>query len=134
MKEIAELLLPDDVRYTRDHEWARPEGDVIRIGITDYAQDRLGDVVYVELPQVGDVLEADREFGTVESVKAVSELLLPVAGEIEAINDALENAPQLVNESPYGEGWMVEVRPTDPEAWAGLLSRDEYLALLDQEG
>ena len=134
MKEIAELLLPDDVRYTRDHEWARPEGDVIRIGITDYAQDRLGDVVYVELPQVGDVLEADREFGTVESVKAVSELLLPVAGEIEAINDALENAPQLVNESPYGEGWMVEVRPTDPEAWAGLLSRDEYLTLLDQEG
>ncbi len=133
MKEIAELLLPDDVRYTRDHEWARPEGDVLRIGITDYAQDRLGDVVYVELPQVGDVLEADREFGTVESVKAVSELLLPVAGEIAAINDALENAPQLVNESPYGEGWMVEVKPADPEVWSSLLARDEYLALLDQE-
>ncbi len=134
MKEIAELLLPDDVRYTRNHEWARPEGDVLRIGITDYAQDRLGDVVYVELPQVGTILDRGQEFGTVESVKAVSELFLPVAGEIAAVNEALDAGPQLVNESPYGEGWMVEVQPTDLEAWAGLLSRDEYLAFLEQEG
>ncbi|MDF1552626.1 MAG: glycine cleavage system protein GcvH [Deferrisomatales bacterium] len=134
MKELTELALPDAVRYTRNHEWARPEGDVLRAGITDYAQDRLGDVVYVELPPVGAVLAADQEFGTVESVKAVSELFLPVAGEIAAVNGALEGAPQLVNESPYGDGWMVEVKPADPGAWAGLLSRDEYRTLLGEEG
>jgi glycine cleavage system H protein len=134
MKEIAELLLPEDVRYTRNHEWARPEGDVVRVGITDFAQDRLGDVVYVELPAVGAVYEQGREFGTVESVKAVSELYLPVAGEVTSVNGELEDAPQRVNESPYAAGWMVEVRTANPEDWDGLLSRDQYLELLEAEG
>jgi glycine cleavage system H protein len=132
MKELSERIVPDDLRYTRDHEWARQEGDLLRVGITDYAQDQLGDVVYVELPRVGDRLEAGAEFGTVESVKAVSELFLPAGGEIVAVNGALENEPQRVNEDPYGDGWMVEVRPADPTAWEGLLTPAAYRALLGE--
>jgi glycine cleavage system H protein len=122
--------LPEDVRYAEDHEWARSEGDALRIGISDYAQDQLGDIVFVELPQAGDRFEKGDEFGTVESVKAVSELFMPLAGEITAVNNALEDAPELVNTAPYTEGWMVEVRPDDPSALDSLMDRDAYLDML----
>lgn len=130
MKSIDELNLPEDCRYTQDHEWARPEGDKVRVGISDYAQDQLDDIVFVELPQVGDTFEKGQEFGTVESVKAVSELYMPVGGEVIAINPALEDSPQLVNESPYGEGWMIDVKPADPTEMDALLNKQAYLEML----
>jgi glycine cleavage system H protein len=130
MKSIDELNLPEDCRYTQNHEWARAEGDKVRVGISDYAQDQLDDIVFVELPQVGDTFEKGEEFGTVESVKAVSELYMPVGGEVIAINSTLEDSPQLVNESPYGEGWMIDVKPTDPTEMDALLTRQAYLEML----
>jgi glycine cleavage system H protein len=133
MKEISELNLPDDIRYTEDHEWARPGGDKVRVGISDYAQDQLGDIVFVELPQVGATFDKGDEFGTVESVKAVSELYIPVGGEVIAINSALEDSPQLVNKSPYGEGWMIDVKPADPNEMNALLTRQAYLKILGKE-
>ena len=113
MKEISELIMPDDVRYAEDHEWARLEGDTIRIGLDDYAQDQLGDIVFVELPQVGDTFKQGDEFATVESVKAVCECYLPVSGKIIAVNTALEESPELINTGPYGDGWFVVVNPGD---------------------
>jgi glycine cleavage system H protein len=113
MKEINELNLPDDIRYAEDHEWARLEGDNVRVGLDDYAQDQLGDIVFVELPQVGDTFKQGEEFATVESVKAVCECYLPVGGEIIAVNTTLEESPELVNNSPYDGGWFVEIKPTD---------------------
>jgi len=133
MKSIDEMDLPEDCRYTQDHEWARAEGDKVRVGISDYAQDQLDDIVFVELPQVGDTFEKGEEFGTVESVKAVSELYMPVGGEVIAINSALEDSPQLVNESPYDEGWMIDVKPTDPIEMGALLTRQAYLEMLGKE-
>jgi len=133
MKSIDELNLPEDCRYTQDHEWARAEGDKVRVGISDYAQDQLDDIVFVELPQVGDTFEKGQEFGTVESVKAVSELYMPVGGEVIAINSALEDSPQLVNESPYGEGWMIDVKPADPTETDALLNKQAYLEMLGKE-
>jgi glycine cleavage system H protein len=130
MKSIDELNLPENCRYTQNHEWARAEGDKVRVGISDYAQDQLDDIVFVELPQVGDTFEKGEEFGTVESVKAVSELYMPVGGEVIAINSTLEDSPQLVNESPYGEGWMIDVKPTDPTEMDALLTRQAYLEML----
>jgi glycine cleavage system H protein len=113
MKEISELNLPDDVRYAQDHEWAKIEGDMVRVGLDDYAQDQLGDIVFVELPQVGATFQKGNEFATVESVKAVVECYLPVSGTITKVNTSLEDAPELVNQSPYGDGWFVEVSPDD---------------------
>lgn len=113
MKEINELILPDDLRYAEDHEWAKVEDNTVRVGIDDYAQDQLGDIVFVELPQVGDTFEKGQEFATVESVKAVVECYLPVSGEIVSVNKQLEDSPELMNESPYSDGWMVEVTPKD---------------------
>ena len=130
MKEIGELHLPDDVRYAEDHEWARSEGENTRIGISDYAQDQLGDIVYVELPQVGDTFNKGEEFGTVESVKAVAELYMPIGGEILAVNTALEESPELVNKSPYGDGWLIEVKPADSAELDALMTRDVYLETL----
>ncbi len=130
MKEIDELNLPDDVRYTEDHEWIRYEGDKVRIGISDYAQNQLGDIVFVELPQSGDTFEKGEEFGTVESVKAVSELYMPIGGEIISVNAALEESPDLVNQSPYNDGWMIEVKPSDSAELEALITRDAYLELL----
>jgi len=130
MKELSELNFPAELRYTEDHEWAQSQGDTVRIGISDYAQDQLGDVVYVELPQVGDTFAAGDAFGTVESVKAVSELFMPIAGEVAAINAALADAPELVNTAPYDGGWMVDITPQDPSAMGALLDRDGYLATL----
>jgi len=122
MKELGELNLPDDLRYAEDHEWARLEVDKVRVGIDDYAQDQLGDIVFVELPQVGDTFKQGEEFATVESVKAVVECYLPVGGEIIAVNTALEESPELMNKSPYGDGWMVEVDPSDPSEMDALMT------------
>jgi len=133
MKSIDELNLPENCRYTQNHEWARAERDKVRVGISDYAQDQLDDVVFVELPQVGDAFEKGEEFATVESVKAVSELYMPVGGEVIAINSILEDSPQLVNESPYGEGWMIDVRPTDPTEMDALLTKEAYLEMVGKE-
>jgi len=130
MKEIDELNLPDDVRYAEDHEWIRYEGDKVRIGISDYAQNQLGDIVFVELPQSGDTFEKGEEFGTVESVKAVSELYMPIGGEIISVNAALEESPDLVNQSPYNDGWMIEVKPSDSAELEALITRDAYLEML----
>jgi len=130
MKLIDELDLPQDCRYTQDHEWARLDGDKVRVGITDYAQDQLGDIVFLELPKVGDVFKKSDVFGTVESVKAVSELYMPIGGEIIAVNSTLEDSPQLVNERPYEEGWMIDIKPTDSTEMNALLTRQGYLEIL----
>ena len=129
MKELNELHLPDDIRYTDEHEWARITGDIARIGVSDYAQDQLGDIVFVELPAVGDTIAKGEVFGTLESVKAVSELYLPLSGEVVAVNTALTDAPELINQDPYA-AWIVEVRPTDAGEYDQLLTAAAYLDLL----
>ena len=134
MKDINELTFPDDVKYFEDHEWAKLENDEAVIGISDYAQDQLGDIVFVELPQVGDTFEKGTEFGTVESVKAVSELYLPMGGEVLAVNESLEDSPELVNNEPYTGGWMIKIKPSDPGEWDSLLSGEEYQAGVEAEG
>ena len=130
MKEIAELNLPDDVRYTKDHEWAQVGNSDVRIGINDYAQDQLGDIVFVELPKVGSTYTKGEEFGTVESVKAVAEVYMPMGGEVLSLNSALEDSPEFVNKNPYDDGWMIEIRPTDPSELDELMTRDAYLEML----
>ena len=130
MKAISELNLPEDVRYTDDHEWVKKNGDVVRMGISDYAQDQLGDIVFVELPEVGSSFDKGEEFGTVESVKAVSELYMPMGGEVTAINDALGDAPELVNSDPYDGGWMMEIKASDPAELDALKSKVDYLEML----
>lgn len=134
MKEISALNLPEDCRYTKDHEWSKAEGETVKIGISDYAQDQLGDIVFVELPEVGDSFDEGEEFGTLESVKAVSELYMSIGGEITAINEALEDAPELVNSDPYGEGWMIEVKPSNAAELDGLMDKNAYLELLKGQG
>ena len=119
--------VPKDLKYTREHEWAKQEGDRVRVGITAYAQEQLGDVVFVELPKVGAKVTATKNFGVVESVKAVSDLFSPVSGEVTSGNDALAAAPELVNSDPFGEGWLIKV--TFSALPDGLLSYDEYKAL-----
>jgi len=130
MKETNDLNLPENVRYTEDHEWAGPQGDTLKVGISDYAQDQLGDIVFVELPRVGDTFGKGEEFGTVESVKAVSELYMPFGGEVVSLNTELADAPELVNTDPYQDGWMIEIRPDDPEEIDALMTRDAYLEML----
>ncbi len=130
MKEIEELFLPDDVRYAETHEWAREEEDTVIAGINDYAQDQLGDIVFVELPDLGDTFEKGEEFGTLESVKAVSEIFMPVSGKIVAVNDALSEEPELINQEPYNSGWLVEIEPDDPDEMHSLMTSTEYLEML----
>lgn len=129
-KAIGDLVLPDDVRYTLDHEWARQENGNIKVGITDYAQDQLGDIVFVELPEVGRIFSAGEEFGTLESVKAVSELYIPIGGEIVAINEALAETPEQVNSDPFGNGWMIVVKPADIAEFESLKDKGAYLDIL----
>ena len=129
-KEISEIILPDDLKYSKEHEWAQKEGDAVKIGITDYAQDQLGDIVFVELPEVDSEFDQGDEFGTLESTKAVSELYMPIGGKIVAINKALEDEPELVNNAPYGDGWMIEVAPSDPAELDALMDKNAYLELL----
>lgn len=130
MKDINELNLPENVKYTKDHEWASADGDTVTIGINDYAQDQLGEIVFVELPEVGDTFSKDDEFGTVESVKAVSELYLPISGEITAVNEDLEDAPELVNEDCYQGGWIVKVKADDLSELDSLMDKAAYLDML----
>lgn len=117
------MNIPQDLRYTKSHEWVRQEGDTATVGITDHAQEELGDVVFVELPETGDSFEAGDSFGTVESVKAVSDLYAPISGEVVEVNSALEDAPEKINEDPYGDGWIVKLRTSGE---ADLLSAEEY--------
>ena len=126
--------VPKDLRYTREHEWAKQEGTRVRVGITAYAQEQLGDVVFVELPKVGARVTAHKPFGVVESVKAVSDLFAPVTGEIVEANGALPNAPETVNQDPYGRGWMVVVAPSNPSEWDLLLTAEQYEANLGEGG
>jgi glycine cleavage system H protein len=118
--------VPEDLHYSKDHEWVRVEGDIAVVGITDYAQDSLGDVVYVEVPKVGEEFAANESFGSVESVKAVSEVFVPVSGEIAAINESLTDEPEKVNQDPYGEGWMIRVKMSNPGEVDSLLTAAEY--------
>jgi len=119
---------PTDRRYTKEHEWVKIEGDIATIGITEFAQSELGDVTYVEVPQIGQQLAQGQAFGVVESVKAVSDIYAPVGGEVLEVNDALANEPEQVNSSPYDGAWMIKLRVTDPGTTSELLSADEYAA------
>ncbi|AEJ60297.1 Glycine cleavage system H protein [Spirochaeta thermophila DSM 6578] len=123
----------DDVRYARTHEWARREGDVVVCGISDYAQDSLGDVVFVQLPEVGVVKKRGEAFGVVESVKTTSDVHMPVSGKIVEINETLKERPDLLNTSPFEEGWLVKVQPTDPAELDELLSADDYRKYVEEE-
>lgn len=125
--------IPEDCLYTREHEWIRIEESTGVVGITDYAQESLGDVVYVELPNVGDRFDAGEVFGNVESVKAVSELYMPMAGEVIEVNEGLSESPELINQDPYGEGWMIKVALADPEETSDLLSPAEYADFIEEE-
>ena len=124
---------PSDLRYTKEHEWARIEGNTARIGITTFAVEQLGDVTMVELPAVGDELEPEQVFGTVESVKAVSDLFAPMAGKVTKINDELADAPELVNDDCMGKAWMIEIEMSDPSAADALMSADDYTKLVAEE-
>ncbi len=120
------MKIPSDLKYTKDHEWIKLDGDIATVGITDFAQSELGDIVYVEVETLDETLDKDEVFGTVEAVKTVSDLFLPLSGEIIEFNDALEDAPEKVNNDPYGEGWMVKVKINDSSEVDGLLSAAEY--------
>ena len=126
-------MTPEDSRYAKSHEYVHVEGDIGTIGITDYAQKELGDVVFVELPQVGSQLEAGDELGSIESVKAVSELFAPVSGEVVEVNEALTEKPELVNTDPYGDGWMIKVRLSDATEVDELMSAEEYEEYIETE-
>jgi len=124
------MNIPEELKYTKDHEWIRIDGEILTIGITDFAQSELGDIVYVEVDTLDETLEAEAIFGTVEAVKTVSDLFLPVSGEIIEFNEALEDAPEQVNEDPYGAGWMVKVRCEDLSEIESLLDALEYKTLI----
>jgi glycine cleavage system H protein len=131
MKEIADLVLPDDLKYAEDHEWAREESGQYRIGVSDFAQDQLGDITFVELPEVGDLIERGEEFGTLESTKAVADLYMPISGEVLEVNSVLEDSPGLVNEDPYGKGWVALVKLSNPAELEDLMNREAYLEYLE---
>ena len=130
MKEINDLNLPDDVKYTKSHEWAKISDGIVTIGLNDYAQDQLGEIVFVELPETDDTFSKGDEFGSVESVKAVSEIYIPISGEIVEINEDLEDAPELVNESCYDNGWLIKVKPEDVSQLDDLFDKAAYLDIL----
>ena len=130
---MAATSIPEDNRYAKTHEYAHPEGDIATIGISDHAQKELGDVVAVELPQVGAQLDANEEMGTIESVKAVSDLFAPVSGEVIEINEALAERPELVNTDPYGDGWLVKIRMSDATELDDHMSAEEYDEFLETE-
>lgn len=125
---------PDDLRYTKNHEWAKIDGDIATLGITDFAQGELGDVVFVELPESGRSLNSEESFGVVESVKTVSDLYSPFNGEVTEINAELENAPEIVNQSPYEKGWMIKIKLADPAEAEKLMSAAEYQDMIKQGG
>ena len=124
--------IPADLYYTKEHEWIRMDGDIATIGITDHAQDALTDIVYIELPEEGDVIDDMGEFAIVESVKSASPIFAPLAGELTAVNVELEDAPELMNTSPYGDGWIVQMRLSNPDAVSGLMSADDYRSMIGE--
>ena len=126
-------MFPADLKYMKSHEWAKREDDIVSIGVSDYAQAEIQDVVYVELPEVGTILEQHKTFGVIESVKAAFDLYAPVSGEVIEINEELEDAPELVNEVPYGDGWMVKIRISDSSELEGLMSASEYQEMVETE-
>ena len=126
------MNIPQNLKYTREHEWIRIEGDVAYVGITDYAQEQLGDIVFVDIPTVGETLAAGDTFGTIEVVKTISDLFLPVAGEVLEQNEALEENPELVNNDPYGEGWIIKIKPANAADAEGLLDAEAYGKLINE--
>ncbi len=124
------MNIPSELKFTKDHEWIRIEGNIATIGITDFAQSQLGDIVFVDVPTVGENVAQHDVFGTIEAVKTVSDLFCPVSGEVAEFNGSLDDAPDAVNRDPYGEGWIIRVEMSDPDQIAGLLSADEYKALI----
>lgn len=123
--------IPSDLLYTKEHEWVRQEGDVVRVGITDYAQEELHEIVMVELPSAGTAIKANEIFGTVDSVKATSELFSPISGDVVEMNAKLEEAPELVNNDPYGEGWMITLKPADPNEMKALMNAEAYKSFIE---
>ena len=126
------MNFPTNVKYTKEHEWIRLEGDVAYVGITDYAQEQLGDIVFVDIPTEGETLAADEVFGTIEGGKTISDLFLPVAGEILEQNEALADQPELVNQDPYGEGWLIKIKPAADADFDSLLDAEAYKALTNE--
>ena len=124
------MNIPADLKYTKDHEWVKIEGDIATVGITDFAQSELGDIVYVEVETLDETLDAEEVFGTVEAVKTVSDLFLPLSGEIIAFNEELEDAPELVNSDPYNEGWMIQIKCSDMSQVDNLMSAEDYKTLV----
>jgi glycine cleavage system H protein len=129
MRKVCQVI-PEELRYTSEHEWVRAGGQSVRVGITDYAQDALGDIVYVQLPEPGTSVQAGQSMGEVESTKSVSEIYAPVSGTVAARNDKLGDEPELINSDPYGDGWLVEIEPADPEALEDLLDAQAYEELI----
>ncbi len=124
------MVVPESLLYTKDHEWLRVEGEFAYVGITDFAQGELGDIVFVEIETLGEILKKEEVFGTIEAVKTVSDMFMPVSGEVVEVNSYLENTPDVVNKDPYGNGWMIKIRITDPDEVSELLSSEKYLTLL----
>ena len=127
------MNFPEDLKYTREHEWARLKGNRAVVGITEFAQDQLGDIVYVELPAVGDMVKKGESFGVVESTKAVSELFAPINGKVVEVNDPLSDAPEAINEDPYEEGWMIVIEPADPKDLEALMDAKAYKAFVEEQ-
>lgn len=123
------MNIPDDLRYTKDHEWVKVDGDEVVVGITDFAQHELGDIVYIEVGTVGETLDQEETFGTIEAVKTVSDLFMPVGGEVVAFNDDIESSPDIVNKDPYGNGWIIRIKMSDPSEVDNLLTADQYKEL-----
>ncbi|MBT8362814.1 MAG: glycine cleavage system protein GcvH [Deltaproteobacteria bacterium] len=132
MSEMDQLQFPDTVKYSKEHTWARPDGDLVVVGISDYAQDQLGEIVFVELPEIGAAFAIDEEFGVVESVKTASDLYMPVGGEVVEVNQSLEDGPEVINSDPFGEGWMMKIKAVDPGEIDTLLDAQGYFDNLEQ--
>ena len=130
LKKINEMKIPENLKYTNEHEWIKVEGDEVIVGITDFAQSELGDIVYVELETVGDTLEKGEVFGTIEAVKTVSDLYMPISGEVLEKNEKLEDEPELINKDPYGDGWIIKIKISNKEEIEGLLNADDYKNLI----
>ncbi|HNW52337.1 MAG TPA: glycine cleavage system protein GcvH [Prolixibacteraceae bacterium] len=126
------MNIPENLKYTKDHEWIKLDGDLALVGITDYAQGELGDIVFVEIETVGETLEKEETFGTVEAVKTVSDLFMPMSGEIVEKNESLDDSPELINKDPYDQGWMIKVKISDPAEYEDLLDAEEYKNLIEE--
>jgi glycine cleavage system H protein len=133
MLEVMKMNTPKELRYSEEHEWVKVEGDKVRIGITDFAQSELGDIVFVELPEVGDEIKADEPFGSVESVKTVSELYAPISGKVVEINEDLDDSPEFVNESPYEKAWMIVIEPANVADVENLMTAEQYVEMTNED-